>query len=135
MYISLTEYEDIYGQLDYDTYIIIVFGLRHNVKYCKFIKNKNEVFEHYNKIFSSKKYDFSSCDVRGYNIMDNGKSILNGFDNNTGLITMIGFNNTNTIYCSFDSTYIIISLKLNTDSKKNIELNFDNIINKIKFIM
>jgi hypothetical protein len=135
MYISLTEYEDIYGQLDYDTYIIIVFGMRNNVKYCKFIKNKNEAFEHYNKIFSSKKYDFSSCDERGYNIMDNGKSILNGFDNNTGLITIIGFNNTNTIYCSFNSTYIIISLKSNTDSKKNIELNFDNIINKIKFIM
>ena len=28
MDISLTEYEDIYGQLDYDTYIIIVFGMR-----------------------------------------------------------------------------------------------------------
>jgi len=121
--------------LDYDTYIIIVFGMRNNVKYYKFIKNKNEAFEHYNKLFSSKKYDFSSCDERGYKIMDNGKSILNGFDNNTGLITIIGFNNTNTIYCSFDSTYIIISLKPNTGSKKNIELNFDNIINKIKFII
>jgi len=57
--------------------------------------------------------------------------------NNLSVMGRITVNNLDDtiINIQFDSTYIIISLKPNTDSKKNIELNFDNIINKIKFIM
>ena len=128
---ELEEYEDTYGFLNYNTYVIIIFGFRSNIKYCKYENSKTSAFESYYKIFNNIHFKFSCCDDRGYDIRNDGKSILNGFDNDFGLITMVGFNNVELLYCIFNSDYIILTTEHNENKKQKILVK-GNIINKIK---
>ena len=122
---ELTEYENIYGELNFNTFVIIIFGFRSNIKYCKYEKTKINAFNTYYKIFNNSNFKFSNCDDRGYDIQNGGKSILNGF----GLITMVGFNDDELLYCCFTKEYIIISKEKNENNKHKI---LEKNINKIK---
>lgn len=113
MFNKLEEYEDVYGELNFNVYIIIIFGMENNVKKYRFIDNKQNAFNYFNEIYDNKRYHFRGCDDRGYDIRDGGKSILNGFDNDYGLMTMVGFNDTNKVYYWFDEDHIFISKEKN----------------------
>jgi 2-hydroxy-3-keto-5-methylthiopentenyl-1-phosphate phosphatase len=129
---ELEEYEE-YEELNYNRYVTIVFGLRHNVKYCRFRNNKIEAFTDYYQIYNNNNFCFSECDSRSYNLKV-GKSILNGFDNDIGLITIIGLDDIDKIYCYFDKDRINISDKFNILYVKNIELSYSLVVNKLKGI-
>ena len=126
---ELIKYEDIYGELNFNTFVIIIFGFRSNIKYCKYEKTKINAFDTYFTIFKNSNFKFSNCDDRGYDIQNSGKSILNGFDNDFGLITMVGFNDAELLYFYFTKEYIIISKEKNENSKHKI---LEKNINKIK---
>ena len=128
---ELSEYEENYNTVDYQVYIIIGFGRKNNIIYFKVIYSKINAFAEFNNIFNIEEYDFFSCDSRGFYI-DNGKCLLNGFDNNIGLINLIGFN---TI---FDILYIkwdvdVIEIYCDKPKNKGIKLEKNSEINKLKY--
>ena len=71
-------------------YLIIIIGLRYNIKYYKIYYDKNEALLKYDDIFNQK--NMIGKDFRGLNI-PTGVSILSGFNNDYGIINLIGFNN------------------------------------------
>lgn len=82
---------------NYRYYLIIIIGLKYNIKYFEVFNDKCKVIERYKTIF----YDKAMCekDFRGLNI-PNGIGIFSGFNNNYGIINLIGFND------NFDDIWI-----------------------------
>jgi len=74
---------------EYNKYVIIVFGLRFNIKFFETFTNKNDAIKTYGEIFTNK--NMMEKDNRGLNILQ-GEAIYGGFNNDYGIITMIGYN-------------------------------------------
>lgn len=118
---KLQEYEHTYGELFYNTYVIIVFGFDEDIKFYNFTKTKQDGFEEFYKIY--KKYNFRNCDERGYDIKNQGKSIENAFDNDYGLMTLVGFNDADELYIWFDEDHIFISKEKNIYGKSELVIH------------
>lgn len=92
---ELSKYNENYGILEYQLYVIIVIDMKNNIIYFKVIDNKINAFDKFN----IKEYGFLSCySIEFY--IDYFKILLNSFDNNTGILNLIGFNSI------FDILYI-----------------------------
>ena len=88
---ELLDYEEKYGILEYQVYVIIGFGTTYNIKYFKVIYSKINAFYEYNTIFNIKKYNFKSGDYRKVDIA-NGKCLLNCYNSDFGFVKFIGLN-------------------------------------------
>lgn len=77
---------------DYKYYVIIVIGLRYNIKFFSIYQEKNDAEKIFTDIFNDK--EMCECDSRGYFVI-NGKTIYSGFNNQYGIITVVGFDDIN----------------------------------------
>lgn len=91
---------------EYEKYLIVIFGLRRNVKYFQVFDTKREAIVNYGKLFHYNKMfekDFrglnlisgitSKCNNGIITIDDKGdKPIKSAFNNNFGIMYLIGFN-------------------------------------------
>jgi len=136
---------------DYDKYLIIIFGLRHNIKYFEIFNIKQEAIIKYGKLFHYN--SMFGKDSRGLNLISgitskckngmitiddkNDKSIFSAFNNNFGIMYLIGFNSdVNDVYIGFSNktfNNIITISNFELDDtlikyNKKIKLNKNDII-------